>query len=165
MRTALRDHQLADLGKDLLRSNRFLSADLFNTSRTIFDPDSIPQEIFDQLSNDSDSKDHFLPQMESDPSQEETLDKPHNNDLSTGEYQHRRTRSGRVTCPLASEHPCAQCNRILQQVPSVLTQSPVQCTTTRLNRTKPTVVHFTWYNKESFFLCFKHTQNILTSLL
>ena len=55
MRTALRDHQLADLGKDLLRSNCFLSADLFNTSRTIFDPDSIPQEIFDQLTKDSDS--------------------------------------------------------------------------------------------------------------
>ena len=55
MRTALRDHQLSDLGKDLLRSNRFLSADQSKTWRSIIDPDSIPQNFFDQLSKDSDS--------------------------------------------------------------------------------------------------------------
>ena len=94
MRTVFQDHQLADLGKDLLRSNRYLSPDKSKTWRSIIDPTNVSPQVFDQLCNDL--TDHFLPQTESDFDQSGTSDKLQTDDLSKGEHQQRRTRIGRA---------------------------------------------------------------------
>ena len=84
MRSALRDHQLADLSKDLLRSNRFLSKNQSNTWKSILDPHDIPEDVFDQLSKDANSGDHYVTQLDFDPNQEDHLDIQDKEDPSTG---------------------------------------------------------------------------------
>ena len=96
LRGVLQDHQMADLGKDLLRSNRYLAPDQSKTWKTILDPTDIPDQVFEQLCDDLEHNEQLLPQVEIDSEQQETNDTLEQDDLLESQYKRRTTRSGRT---------------------------------------------------------------------
>ena len=87
---------MADLGKDLLRSNRYLAPDQNNTWKSILDPTDIPNEVFEQLCNDLENNEQLLPQVENDYEQQENHETLQKDDLLEGQFKHRTTRSGKT---------------------------------------------------------------------
>ena len=87
---------MADLGKDLLRSNRYLAPDQSKTWKTILDPTDIPDQVFEQLCDDLEHNEQLLPQVEIDSEQQETNETLKQDDLLEGQYKRRTTRSGRT---------------------------------------------------------------------
>ena len=96
LRGVLQDHQMADLGKDLLRSNRYLAPDQSKTWKTILDPTDIPEQVFKQLCDDLEHNEQLLPQVDIDSDQQETNETLEQDDLLEGQYKRRTTRSGRT---------------------------------------------------------------------
>ena len=84
LRGVLQDHQMADLGKDLLRSDRYLSPDQSRTWRTILDPTDIPEQVFKQLCDDLEHDEQLLPQVDIDSDQQETNETLEQDDLLEG---------------------------------------------------------------------------------
>ena len=96
LRGVLQDHQLADLGKDLLRSNKYLAPDQSKTWKSIIDPTNVSEQVFDQLCGELQTNDPLLPQVEVGSDHQENKDKLQQDDLSEGQYNRRTTRSGKT---------------------------------------------------------------------
>ena len=157
---------MADLGKDLLRRNIYLSPDQSRTWKSILDPNNVPDQVFDKLCSELEQEDQLLPRVDFDFDQQEVPETLTKDDLSEGQFKHRTTRSGKLyltACMCALVRPTRSDNAPTKvSAISVHKPGPSCLVLRRLSKeNKQTKVQFSENSVQREFTAVSHTDTIV----